>query len=79
MFWNVRAMPSATMSFTRPGDIASGETHGAFSGLVDAGDQIEDGGLPGAIRADEPAEFALAWTAKSTALTAVRPPKRIVT
>ena len=43
----------------QPGDIASGETHGAFSGLVDAGDQIEDGGLPGAIRTDEPAEFAL--------------------
>ena len=50
----------------------------ALFGLVEAGDAVEEGGLAGAVGADDADDRALV-KAKSRSLTATRPPKRLVT
>jgi hypothetical protein len=61
MFWKVRAMPQLDdLVDAQAGERAAVEPDGAGGGLVDAGHEVEDGGLAGAVGADEAAEFALA-------------------
>ena len=58
MFWKVRAMPScATWWRQRRSSAASSRTSPA-GGRVDAGDDVEDRGLAGAVGADQPDQLA---------------------
>ena len=53
-FCQVRTMPSRqTLSGWRPFSRVPLKTHLALRGRVVAGDAVEEGGLPGAVRADE--------------------------
>ena len=76
--WKVRAMPRAAM-LARLGiaDRAAVEQDVAGGQRQHAGDQVEDGALARAVRADQPDDLALLATERSTALTATSPPKRL--
>ena len=62
---------------TQAVDALSLEINLAGSRLVNAGQQIENRGLAGAVRSDQSVDLAL-LTAMSSSLTAHSPPKRIV-
>ena len=57
-----RARDAALDDFVdaQAGERLAAEGHRAVRRRVDAGDEVEDGGLARAVRADQPAEFALA-------------------
>ena len=59
MFWNVRAMPAATMRF---GFFAvrslPPKDHGTAVGLVQPGQHVEQRGLARAVGPDQPVDFA---------------------
>ena len=57
MFWNVRAMP-ARLILTAEADDALVVELTCPRWAVDAGDDVEGGGLAGAVRADQPDELA---------------------
>ena len=80
MFWNVRPMPCAAslcggQPVMRPA--ARNDTLPA-SGGMNAGDQVEQRGLAGAVGPDDRHDLARARTAKLTPMTATSPPKRLV-
>ena len=56
----MRAMPQLDdFVDAQSGEVAAAKDHGAVGRLVDAGDQVEDGGLARAVGADEAAELVL--------------------
>ncbi len=78
MFWNVRAMPGAAICVRAcgPGWLRPSKRIAPAVGCVDAGDQVEDRGLAGAVRADQARrQLAGDLTARSSRATALRPPK----
>ncbi len=61
MFWKVRAMPGRDHLVGLFADHRLAvEVDCALGGLVDAGEQVEDGGFAGAVRADQADELVLA-------------------
>ena len=59
-----------------PGDVAAVEEHASGGRRMHAGDQIDQGGLAGAIRSDQAEDLAFLRPLELTSLTAFRPPKR---
>ena len=59
MIWNERARPLVADRVGRHAlDLAAVQPDGAVVGRVQAGDQIEQRGLAGAVRADQRMDFA---------------------
>ena len=59
-FWNVRESPRrASASGTSRVTSSSGEAHSALLRQVEAGDQVEQRGLAGAVRSDDREDLAL--------------------
>jgi hypothetical protein len=59
MFWKVRAIPAATVSWVRRPFMSSAvEVYLALGGLVDAGEQVEHRGLSGTVGAYEAHKLA---------------------
>ena len=77
--WKVRAMPRSTIALGRsPTRLAPSKVMLAAVRPDQAGHHVEEGGLAGAVRADQPDDGARAGSTRSTSLTAIRPPKRLV-
>ena len=77
--WNERWSPSrARSSGAEVGDVVA-EQRGSrpSSGVDEAGDEVEQRRLAGAVRADEPEDLALARATRSTPSSGVTPPKRL--
>jgi hypothetical protein len=58
MFWKVRAMPALATSCTAWACRACRQLEGAAVGRVQAGDHVEEGGLAGAVGADQAVDLA---------------------
>ena len=58
IFWKVRAIPSLLTLYTGILlDVDAVDQHGAAGGLIDAGEQIKNGGLARAVGADQAGNF----------------------
>ena len=68
---------SPSICSSRTGPCVAVEGQPADGRLVEAGQAVEDGGLAGAVRADDRGDLALARS-KDRSLMATRPPKRMV-
>ena len=80
MFWKVRAMPGLGDPVGPAARTIAGRSNRISPrvGRVQAGEHVEEGGLAGAVGPDQADDLAR-LDARSTSLTASRPPKRLVT
>ena len=79
MFWKVRAMPAWPPRAPRWACRGAAELEAARVGRVQAGDDVEEGGLAGAVRADQAVDLAGLLIVMPTSERACRPPKRLET